>query len=173
MRVQRKLDEIPEAGAALAFLCEAYRTRLKRAGRSVEHPIAVGRVLVDDGQPPRLVVAGILHDVLEDTEATATELEDAFGAETARLVVALTQDPSIEKYRERKAALRTQIVAAGPEAAAVSLADKVAKLQSEQSRPANRKLAHYRETLDAIERRYGVSRLSALLREQLDRRSAD
>jgi len=148
MRGLRELAEIPEAGAALAFLGEAYRTRLKRAGRSVDHPIAVGRVLANDGQPPRLVVAGILHDVLEDTDATATELEDAFGAETARLVVALTQDPSIEKYQKRKAALRTQIVAAGPEAAAVSLADKVAKLQSEHSRPANRKLAHYRETLE-------------------------
>jgi (p)ppGpp synthase/HD superfamily hydrolase len=173
MSVQRELAEIPEADAALAFLGEAYRARLKRTGRSVEHPIAVGRVLADDGQPPRLVVAGILHDVLEDTDATATELEDAFGAETARLVVALTQDPSIQGYRKRKAALRRQIVAAGPEAAAVSLADKVAKLQTERSRPANRKLAHYRETLDAIERRYGSSRLSALLREQLDRYPAD
>lgn len=135
----------------------------------MEHPIAVAQLLADDGQPPRVVVAGILHDVLEDTGATRAELEDPFGVDVAHLVGALTQDAAIRKYRERKAALRRQVVDAGPEAAAVSLADKAAKLESGQSRPASRKLVHYRKTLEAIEQHYGASRLSALLREQLDR----
>lgn len=167
--MHRELSDIPGADEALTFLNEAYGTRLKREGRGVEHPIAVAQLLADDGQPPRVVVAGILHDVLEDTGATRAELEDPFGDDVARLVGALTQDASIGKYRERKAALRRQIVEAGPEAAAVSLADKAAKLESDQSRPANRKLVHYRETVEEIEQRYGASRLSALLRKHLDR----
>ncbi|HUA70360.1 MAG TPA: hypothetical protein VMA96_04750 [Solirubrobacteraceae bacterium] len=76
----------------------------------------------------------------------------------------------MRKYRERKAALRRQIVDAGVDAAAVSLADKAAKLRSLESRPAKRKLNHYRETLRGIEQRYGPSRLSVILREELDRR---
>jgi (p)ppGpp synthase/HD superfamily hydrolase len=167
--VDRELTDTSGAEAALSFLNEAYRSRLQREGRSVQHPISVGRILADDRQPARVVIAGLLHDVLEDTDATAEELEDRFGADVARLVGALTQDPGIGGYKKRKAALRHQIIEAGPEAAAVSLADKVAKLQSSRSRPATRKLVHYRETLVAIEERYGSSRLGVQLREQLDR----
>jgi (p)ppGpp synthase/HD superfamily hydrolase len=166
--VDRELTDISGADEALSFLNEAYRTRVTRAGRDVEHPIAVGRLLFEDGQPTRVVVVGLLHDVLEDTDATAVELEDRFGADVTRLVCALTQDSSIGGYKKRKAALRRQIVEAGPEAATASLADKLAKLRSGQSRPATRKLVHYRETLDAIEARYGSSRLSVQLREQLE-----
>ena len=166
--MHEELTDISGTDEALTFLNEAYRTRLKRKGRGAEHPIAVGRLLANDGQPPRVVVAGILHDVLEDTDATPAELEDRFGGDVARLVGALTQDSSVGGYRERKATLRRQILDAGPETATVSLADKVAKLQHAQSRPAPRKLAHYRATLDAIEGRYGSSRLSVQLRRQLD-----
>ena len=167
--MERGLSEIPGADEALAFLGDAYRTRLRRAGRTVEHPVAVAGLLADDAQSPRVVVAGILHDVLEDTDATGGEIEAVFGRDIARLIAALTEDPSLRKYRERKAALRRQIVDAGADAAAVSLADKAAKLRSVESRPAKRKLHHYRETLRGIEEQYGSSRLSAMLREELDR----
>lgn len=169
MVVYPELADTPRAEDALGFLSDAYQTRLTRAGRTVEHPIAVGRMLADDRQPPPLVIAGLLHDVLEDSDVTAAELDSAFGAEVTRLVTALTQDPSLGKYQKRKAALRRQILDAGPDAAAVSLADKAAKLQGVKSRPAERKLNHYRLTLQGVEERYGSSRLSELLREQLDR----
>lgn len=167
--MERGLSGIPGVDEALAFLADTYRSRLRRAGRSVEHPRAVAGLLADDAQAPRVVVAGILHDVLEDTNATGDELQARFGSDIARLVVAVTQDSSIRKYRERKAALRRQIVDAGPDASAVSLADKVAKLHTIESRPRKRKLHHYRETLRSIEQRYGPSRLSAMLREELER----
>lgn len=167
--MQRELVDIPGADAALAFLSETYRTRLRRQGRTVEHPIAVATLLAAEGQSSRVVVAGILHDVLEDTDATSDELNATVGADITRLVCALTQDSAIKKYRRRKAALRQQIIDAGPEAASVSLADKAAKLGSVRGRPAERKLEHYRETLRGIEQRYGSGHLSGLLREQLDR----
>ena len=88
------------------FLADAYRTRLRRAGKTVEPPIAVGELLTADCQPPTLVVAGLLHDVLEDTDVKPAELQKRFGSDVARLVEALTQDTAIVKYGERKAALR-------------------------------------------------------------------
>ncbi|HUA47993.1 MAG TPA: HD domain-containing protein [Solirubrobacteraceae bacterium] len=163
------LGQIPGVEPAIRFTQDAYHTRLRRRGRTVEHPLAVARLLAADGQSPRVVVAGVLHDVLEDTEVTGEELDGVFGAEIAGLVRALSQDPSITKYRRRKAALRTQILDAGPDAAAISLADKAAKLTSLDSRPAERKLDHYRATLSEIEQRWGPSRLSELLRAQLSR----
>ena len=161
--------QVLDADEALTFVVDAYRNRLLRPERSVEHPIAVARLLADVHQPQRLVIAGLLHDVLEDTRTTANELGNTFGPEAARLVQALTEDPSITKYKRRKAALRQQILAAGPDAGTVSLGDKLAKLSAHQSPPRPRKLAHYRQTLEGVEGRYGPSRLSGLLRDELAR----
>lgn len=163
------LAQIPGVEEAIRFLEEAYHTRLRRRGRAVEHPIAAARLLAADGEAPPVVVAGILHDVLEDTDVSAGELDAVFGAEMADLVRALTEDTSITKYRRRKAALRAQILSAGPDAAAISLADKAAKLMSLDTRPAERKLDHYRITLSEIEQRWGPSHISELLRAQLSR----
>ena len=157
------------ADEALTFVVDAYGNRLLRPERRVEHPIAVAALLADDHQPPGVVIAGLLHDVLEDTRTTAEALGNRFGADTARLVQALTEDPSITKYKRRKAVLRRQILAAGPDAGTVSLADKLAKLTARQSPPRLRKLAHYRQTLEGVEGRYGPCRLSELLREELAR----
>ena len=153
-RVSRR--RIPDASAA-------------RAGETVDDPIAVGELLSDDGQPSTVVVAGVLHDVLEDTDVTLAELHKRFGPDIARLAEALTQDTAIMKYGERKAALRRQILDVGPEAAIVSLADKAAKLQSVEDRPQERRTAHHRATLDGTEARYGCSPLSKRLRDQLER----
>lgn len=154
---------------ALAFVQEAYRDRSSEEQDAVEHPIAVARLLREDGQSSELVLAGLLHDLLEDTEVTAAELREHFGPGVVELVEALTQDPSIDDYRERKAALRDQIVAGGRDVATIALADKTAKLQAEQERPKERKLDHYRATLEQIEERYGESDLSRALRGQLAR----
>ena len=159
----------PDTDKALAFIENAYESRLRRSGRTVDHPIAVSRLLHDDGQPERLVLAGLLHDVLEDTDVRPAELKKQFGPRVTRLVVALTQDDSITRHRARKAALRKQVLDAGPEAAAVALADKAAKLASDRERPRERRLDHYRKTLAGVEKRYGHSALSEQLREQLAR----
>jgi (p)ppGpp synthase/HD superfamily hydrolase len=154
---------------AVEFIENAYRSRLRRRGRTVEHPIAVSELLREDGQPHDLVLAGLLHDVLEDTDVDPAELRKEFGPEVTRLVEALTQDSSIDRHRARKAVLRKQVLDAGPDAATVALADKAAKLASEQERPKERRLDHYRKTLTGVEKRYGRSRLSERLREELAR----
>jgi (p)ppGpp synthase/HD superfamily hydrolase len=116
-----------------------------------------------------VVAAGLLHDVLEDTEVTLAELRDAVAPEVVDMVRALTENASLASYAQRKAALRHQILEAGAEPASVSLADKVAKLLDLTDRPKVRKIRHYRATLDGVEQRYGASRLSEMLRRQLAR----
>jgi (p)ppGpp synthase/HD superfamily hydrolase len=159
-------DAVSNEGARV-FVEEAYRKLGK--GESIDHPLAAARLLHDDGQPRSLELAGLLHDVLEDTDVSRDELMTRFGPEVTRLVEALTEDPAIPAYDERKAALRRQILDAGCDAATVALADKTAKLAARRSPPQLRKLKHYRATLEGIENRYGESRLSEMLRNQLDR----
>ncbi len=61
------------------------------------------------------------------------------------------------------------MLGAGVEVATVSLADKAAKLRARDTRPAARKLNHYRATLDEVVTHYGASDLSDELRAQLAR----
>jgi (p)ppGpp synthase/HD superfamily hydrolase len=163
------LRDTPGIELAMAFARDAYGTRLRRGRRTVEHSIAVAELLADADAPPTVVIAGLLHDVLEDADVAAEEVQDRFGREVARIVRALTQDPAIEDYAERKAALRRQTITAGRAAATIALADKVAKLKVSPDPPKKRKLRHYAATLQAVEDQYGRSPLSEHLREQLDR----
>jgi guanosine-3',5'-bis(diphosphate) 3'-pyrophosphohydrolase len=145
----------------LSFLSGAY------GQRSLEHPLAVARLLREARQPHRIVVAGLLHDVLEDTKVTADEVRRRFGGPVSELVEALTEDGGIDDVRQRKAALRRQILDAGPSAATIALADKAAKLSEPRLNMNSRRLEHYRSTLEGVEQRYGHSRLSELLRRRL------
>jgi (p)ppGpp synthase/HD superfamily hydrolase len=155
---------------ARAFMQEAYLAAGgKRDSPAIEHSLAVARLLQEDGQPNSVVLAGLLHDVLEDTDVTPAELRQRFGPEVTRLVETMTQDPAIADYEQRKGVLRQQILAAGSQAATIALADKAAKLQSEAERPDERRLEHYRATLDGIEQRFGPSPLSKRLHEELAR----
>jgi guanosine-3',5'-bis(diphosphate) 3'-pyrophosphohydrolase len=153
----RRTDE------AIAFLSAAY------GEQPLDHPLAVAELLREAQQPDRVVVAGLLHDVLEDTDVTAAEVRRRFGAHVAELVEALTEDGAIDDVRQRKAALRQQILDAGPSAATIALADKAAKLSEPDLSLNQRRLEHYRDTLEGVERRYGHSRLSELLRHRLAR----
>ena len=81
-----------------------------------------------------LVIAALLHDVIEDTEVTAAELNRRFGRDVASLVVEMTDDKSLPK-EERK---RLQIEHAprmSVRAQTIKLADKISNLQSILSSP--------------------------------------
>ncbi|HEX4115970.1 MAG TPA: HD domain-containing protein [Solirubrobacteraceae bacterium] len=159
----------PGADPALDLLRDAYGSRLIRPGRSIQHPVAVAELLCAHGASATVVVAGLMHDVLEDTEVTADELRAVCGQAITQVVQALTEDASITTYRARKAALRAGILAEGPDAALISVADKLAKVQGLSAPPRRRKLRHYRATLVEAEERYGPTELSRRLRCALDR----
>jgi (p)ppGpp synthase/HD superfamily hydrolase len=142
---------------ALAFAHERHagQTRDLDDLPFVTHPVEVARLLHEAGYQDDVVAAGVLHDVLEDTDADHGELEARFGRRVADLVDAVTDDPSIEDHAERKAALRGKVAAAGECAAAVFAADKVSKARELRVRVSRRrfqraddsKFAHYEASL--------------------------
>jgi len=91
----------------------------------IEHPIAVAARLEEQGYGEEAVAAALLHDVVEDSETTLDELREKFGEAVAGIVGVLTDDESIESYRERKAEHRERVAAAGEEAMAIYGADKL------------------------------------------------
>ena len=91
----------------------------------VKHPIAVAAMLEERGYRDEVLAAALLHDVVEDSDTDLDELREKFGEEVAGMVGALTDDESIEEYRQRKAEHRERVAAAGEEALAIYGADKL------------------------------------------------
>lgn len=91
----------------------------------VKHPIAVAAMLDERGYRDEVLAAALLHDVVEDSDTGLDELREKFGEEVAGMVGALTDDESIDEYRQRKAEHRERVAAAGEEALAIYGADKL------------------------------------------------
>jgi (p)ppGpp synthase/HD superfamily hydrolase len=135
---------------AYAFAADAHTGPGRRKGTDPAHPIAVGLLLHEHGYDEEVVAAGLLHDVLEDTDADVSEIEDRFGPGVAALVTVLTEDASIADYGDRKAEHRARVAGDGDPAAAIYAADKLAKVRAIRGGGADvpdEKLEHYRRTL--------------------------
>ena len=147
------IERSPLTRNALAFADEhhAGQTRDVDELPFVTHPVEVACLLHEAGYPDEAVAAGVLHEVLEDTDVNRPELEQRFGPEVAKLVAAVSDDPSIEDQGERRAALRRQVAGAGEQAAAVFAADKVSKVRELRMHEGDRgKLEHYEASLDML-----------------------
>jgi len=97
----------------------------------VAHVYGVAMLLQSQGFSEGVVIAGLLHDVLEDSPAFAAEVS-GFGDNVQRWVRTVT-DPKPEDSRpwlERKAGYIDQIRAGVPEAKAVACADKIHNMES-------------------------------------------
>jgi (p)ppGpp synthase/HD superfamily hydrolase len=89
----------------------------------------VASELADLDADETLLIAAVLHDVVEDSDTPAAMIAARFGPRVAQLVTALTEDPRIEDWVERKRALRVQVDLEGVEAATIYAADKLANLR--------------------------------------------
>ena len=118
--------------SALRFAARAHRDQRRKgmdASPYINHPIEVAHILASVGgvEDPLVLAAAILHDTLEDTEATAAEIEAAFGAEVRRMVEEVTDDTSLGGS-ERKRIQVERAPALSPGARLVKLADKIANV---------------------------------------------
>jgi guanosine-3',5'-bis(diphosphate) 3'-pyrophosphohydrolase len=91
----------------------------------IEHPMRVAALLDEHGYGDEVLAAALLHDVVENSETTLDELREKFGGEVVGLVGAMTDDESIDGYRQRKAEHRERMAAAPVEAMAIYGADKL------------------------------------------------
>ncbi|MDQ5834210.1 MAG: HD domain-containing protein, partial [Actinomycetota bacterium] len=107
----RFIERSPLTRDALAFAEGRHsgQTRDLDGVPFVTHPLEVACLLHEAGYSDEVVAAGVLHDVLEDTDADRADLDKRFGTAVTWLVTAVSEDPSIEDAAERKAALRGQV----------------------------------------------------------------
>jgi guanosine-3',5'-bis(diphosphate) 3'-pyrophosphohydrolase len=118
---------------ALEFAAVKHRDQRRKDAQAspyINHPIALANVLVRDGgiDDPVVIAAALLHDTVEDTQTTAQELRQAFGAKVAGIVEEVTDDKNLLKA-ERKRLQVEHAARISPEAKLVKLADKICNVR--------------------------------------------
>jgi (p)ppGpp synthase/HD superfamily hydrolase len=130
-----KLDQLAATAAAILraadFAAHAHRAQRDKgpaAGPYINHLIEVARLLAEADAPLPVVIAGLLHDTIEDTAITAALLEAEFGAEVKALVVEVTDDKALPKA-ERKARQVANAPHKSPGGKMIKIADKTSNLR--------------------------------------------
>ena len=162
--------------AALAYAARLHEGQCRSADGApyIVHPIEVGMLLYESGADDEVIAAGVLHDTLEKTDATAYDIYARFGRRVGDIVCAVSHDPGIPGYTRRKAALREQVGDAGEDALMVFSAGRLSKVRelrlgdSSGTKVRSRKLRHYRLCLAMLQERLPDSSLVAALAAELN-----
>jgi guanosine-3',5'-bis(diphosphate) 3'-pyrophosphohydrolase len=134
--------ELPILVRALRFAAVKHRGQRRKdeqASPYINHPIAVLAILADEAGVTDIEVlcAGLLHDTIEDTKTTPSELERLFGPRVRDIVLAVSDDKDLPKA-ERKRRQILHAAQASREARLVKLADKTANLRDLLEHPPHR-----------------------------------
>jgi len=113
-----------------AALAHRQQTRKSTDIPYIVHPCAVGLLLLDAGCSTEVVVAGILHDVIEDTPVTLAGLRRDFGATVAELVAQCSEPDKSLPWEKRKQHTITFLATAPAPVKLVVAADKLHNLRS-------------------------------------------
>jgi guanosine-3',5'-bis(diphosphate) 3'-pyrophosphohydrolase len=125
--------------AAALFAAEKHASQRRKGAAGIpyiNHLLEVAHMVSENSDPAdtNLILAALLHDVVEDTPTTLAELEQRFGRDVAALVAEVTDDKSLP--RETRKALQVQNAPyQSVRAQMIKLADKVSNLRSIISAP--------------------------------------
>lgn len=114
----------------LAAVAHKDQTRKSTNIPYITHPFGVGMLLQKAKCSKEVVAAGILHDVLEDTQITYEELSEQFGEKVANLVAAASEHDKSLSWELRKKHTIDRLSTASLEEIQVITADKLHNLKS-------------------------------------------
>lgn len=85
-------EEIAELISAIDFAFQKHKGQKRKSGEPfITHPLAVAAILVEWGLDIDTILAGVLHDTVEDTDTTLETIESLFGRDVAFLVDGVTK----------------------------------------------------------------------------------
>jgi guanosine-3',5'-bis(diphosphate) 3'-pyrophosphohydrolase len=163
IRVNDVLDKIseyhPEADLGIIERAYIYSARVhegqvRLSGEPyLTHPLEVAGILTDMRLDVISVVAGFLHDVIEDTHAVPEDIEKLFGPEVRHIVSGVTKLSSLSFHssRARQAeSLRKMFLAMADDIRVIliKLADRLHNMRTLQFHKANKRKSIAKETLD-------------------------
>jgi len=167
-------EQIETIVRAYEFGAAAHDGQKRQSGEDyISHPVAVAQELADMHLDAQAISAAILHDVVEDTEASLGEIEEQFGVEVAVLVDAVSKLDQIQFHSRAEAqaeSFRKMMLAMIEDIRVilVKLADRLHNMQTLDAMPAEKKARIARETLDIyapIANRLGINRFKIMLED--------
>ncbi len=117
---------------AIRLSVQAHAGQVRKADPHIPyatHPFHVALIVRQAGGDEDCVIAALLHDVLEDTDVTPEDLDEAFGGRVTALVREVSEDKTLP-WDERKARMVEQLRGASPEGALIAAADKLHNLET-------------------------------------------
>ena len=116
---------------AIKFAVDAHRGGLRKGTTKpyITHPLEVMTILNSMGADNNLLIAGLLHDTVEDTDITVEQIKEKFGEDVAHLVAGHSEDKSRGWY-ERKLNTIESLAYADKRHKMLVMADKLANLRS-------------------------------------------
>ncbi len=95
-------DDKKNIRQAFDVAVDAHKNQRRKSGEAyIFHPIAVAKIVASEiGMDATSIVAALLHDVVEDTSYTLSDIEQMFGETVARIVDGLTKISSLKKDKD-------------------------------------------------------------------------
>lgn len=154
-------DDLLELEQAIDFATKAHEGQKRKSGEPyIIHPLSVAHLLVEWGLDIDTVLAGVLHDTVEDTDATLEQIETLFGRDVAFLVDGVTKVSQaragmrdLTSYLpQTKDNLSKLLIAVGQDIRVIiiKLADRFHNMQTLRYMPREKQQKIARETLDVF-----------------------
>ena len=167
-------EQVEAITRAYEFGAAAHEGQTRKTGEPyITHPVAVAQSLAEMHLDSEAIMAAILHDTVEDTEATIEEIESNFGSEVALLVDGVSKLDQIQ-FRSRAEAqaesFRKMMLAMIEDIRVilVKLADRLHNMKTLDAMSASKRKRIARETLDIyapIANRLGINRFKVELED--------
>ena len=166
-------DDISMVEKAYVIARDAHKDQKRKSGEPyIIHPLCVAIILADLELDKESIVAGILHDVVEDTVMTLEEITKEFGPEVALLVDGVTKltqlSWSMDKVEIQAENLRKMFLAMAKDIRVIliKLADRLHNMRTLQFMRPEKQREKARETMDIyapIAHRLGISKIKVEL----------
>lgn len=170
-------DDISMIDKAYKTACVAHKDQVRKSGEPyIVHPLCVAIILADLELDKETIIAGLLHDVVEDTIMTNAQLKEEFGPDVELLVDGVTKleqlqytgdaAPDLQKSREELQAenLRKMFLAMTKDIRVIliKLADRLHNMRTLKYKSPESQKRIARETLDIyspLAERLGISKI--------------
>lgn len=170
---RKNLDvDIEKIKLAFSFAEEAHIGQFRQSGDNyILHPVQVSKIIIDMGMDTDSIIAGILHDIVEDTYITIADIEYNFGKSVANLVDGVTKLKKLPNgTKQQDESIRKMILAMSKDIRVIiiKLADRLHNMKTLNFVPEEKQLRVSKETLAIyapLAHRLGMAKIKSELED--------